>query len=78
MTNFLNLSWVQFTESLVIAVVSIVVTYLVGVVEAPGFSVYTFHWSTLATVAFIAFVSALATKLGTTNQGKFLGAVKVN
>ena len=78
MTKFLNLSWVQFVESIAVGVVGAVVGYLQGVVTAPGFDLFTFHWSTVVTFAFVAFISVLATKLGTTSQGKFLGAVRVN
>lgn len=79
-STFFHLNWKDTAKALVSAVVVAMVGGLASMVGA-DFNVFTADWlevgKTIVNLGFITFVGRLAEKLLTTQQGEFLGAIKL-
>jgi hypothetical protein len=71
-----KINFVELADSFVTGLFVALVTYLYGVVQAPGFDIFTFHWVTLVNFLVVTVVVVIKNML-TTSNGLFVGAVKV-
>lgn len=65
----------DFVKGAAVAILAAVVTWLMGVVNAPGFEFAALDWPELFRIAFAAFLAYLAKNFVSDDKGKLAGAV---
>lgn len=69
--------WAGISEAVLTAIVAAVLVYIIGVITAQGFSLFTASWGqigqTSLNLGFIAGVATLGKDLLSTNSGSLLG-----
>ena len=79
MSTIFKLNSRDFLDSFISAVIVAVVVALAGVVQTPGFSVFTAPWkeilSSMFNVGVVTFIGILAKSFGTSSNGKFMGRI---
>ncbi len=80
--GLLKVGWADLLDGIVTAIFVAVVIALAGVVQQPGFDVFTANWGqilqSMFNFGFIALIGSLAKSAATTNDGKLLGVVTTN
>lgn len=79
MNGLLTVSWKNVLDAIATAVFVAVVVGLAGIVQQPGFDLFTADWgqilASMTNFGFIALVGSLMKSLATTNSGNILGVV---
>lgn len=77
--GLLTLNWKNVLDAIATAVFVAVVIGLAGIVQQPGFDLFTANWpqilSSMLNFGFIALIGSLVKNLATTNNGNVLGVV---
>jgi len=78
-SGIFTLSWTRFLDSAVTAVFVAVVVGLAGIVQTPGFSLFSADWpsilQSMLNLGFIAFIGQLANNFVSDKEGKVFGKI---
>lgn len=65
----------DFAKGIALAVIAAILTWLLQLVDAPGFSVYQIDWNEVFRIAFAAGVSYILKNYLSDSQGRVLGQI---